>query len=363
VRSTNALLWAGLAAFTLAWIAGLVLWWFFTYRVTMGPLVAGSAIAIDGKPVATLWQPTAEFSTLLSRGRHTLTVTAPAHVATEFSFMIGWTGIRRHFALSPMPDVACVTFAGAQYPSIAPGAVWPDHPAPNEHCAPVGTKAMAEWRPDPTQPPLRQDFQYAKDGDMVELNSGMATPSIAQPLSPAGATAPPPTPSLPPSVPANPLPTTTPSSSKGGTATVRQQAHVEDLAGVIDQTRRQELESYCSDLERSAGAQLTVVTVPSLSGQSIEDYAHAIAAKRAAGQNGKDTGVLLVLAIGDHRSRLQVGNDLKAIVPDIFAGETLRGIQPKLRAGLYGEALLQAAKAVGARIAQAKGAALQRPVP
>jgi hypothetical protein len=192
VPAARGLLWAGLTIFTLIWIAGLVVWWFFTYRVTIGPLVAGSAIAIDGKPVATVSQATAEYSTLLSRGRHILAVTVPGHVATEFAFRIGWSGIRRHFALSQLPDVACVTFAGAQYPSVTPGALWPDHAAPNEHCAPVGTKGTAEWKSDVSDTRLRQDFQYTNDGDVVSLTSGtpVPTPTAAAEPPPAEGTTP-----------------------------------------------------------------------------------------------------------------------------------------------------------------------------
>jgi TPM domain len=140
--------------------------------------------------------------------------------------------------------------------------------------------------------------------------------------------------------------------SKVSAATKTPQSHVEDLANVIDQASREQLERYCADLERRTGAQLEVVTVPSLNGQSIEDYAHSLAEKQAAAHKGKDKGILLVLSIGDHRSRLQVGDDLKAIIPDGFAGETLRSMQTKLRAGLYGEALVHAANAIGARILQ-----------
>jgi hypothetical protein len=38
-------------------------------------------------------------------------------------------------------------------------------------------------------------------------------------------------------------------------------------------------------------------------------------------------------------------------------------MQPKLRAGRYGDALIQAANTIGLRIAKAKGVAIQAPVP
>jgi hypothetical protein len=137
------------------------------------------------------------------------------------------------------------------------------------------------------------------------------------------------------------------SAPKVNAPTSKLRGHVEDLANVINQARREQLERYCADLERRTGAELIIVTVPSLNGQSIEDYAHALAQKRASGH---DKAILLLLSIGDHRSRLQVGDDLKAIIPDSFAGDTLHSMQTKLRAGLYGEALVDAVNAIGGHV-------------
>jgi TonB family protein len=143
--------------------------------VTLGPLVAGSAIEIDGKPVATFAHGATEYSVLLSRGQHALAVRAPGHVANEFAFRVGWSGLRRHVTLAQVPDVACVTLTGPPSPTVTVGASWPDHPIQNEFCAPVGTQAAAEWRPDATQPPVRQAFQYTNDGDVVALTQAAAS--------------------------------------------------------------------------------------------------------------------------------------------------------------------------------------------
>jgi hypothetical protein len=169
----------------LVWVAALITWWFFSYRVALGPLVAGSAIEIDGKPLATLPHAAAEYSTLLSRGQHTLVVRAAGHTTDEVAFRIGWTGLRRRFIISQAPEIACVTLAGPTDATVTVGASWPDRPARNEYCAPVGTHAVAEWRTDATQPPDRQDFQYANDGDVVDL----AAPAMTAPAEPASSPA------------------------------------------------------------------------------------------------------------------------------------------------------------------------------
>jgi hypothetical protein len=142
---------------------------------------------------------------------------------------------------------------------------------------------------------------------------------------------------------------------KTGGPDLKPQGYVSDFAGVVDHASRQQLERYCANLEHQTGAQLALVAVPSLNGESVEEFAHALFNKWGIGHKGKDDGVLLLLSIGDRRSRLQVGHGLEATITDGFSGEALRAMQPELRAGLYGDALVRAANTIGTRIAQAKG--------
>ncbi len=141
------------------------------------------------------------------------------------------------------------------------------------------------------------------------------------------------------------------------------QGYVSDFAGVVDPASRQQLEEYCANLQSATGTQLALVTVPSLNGEPIEDSANALFRKWGVGQKGKDNGALLLLSIGDRRTRLEVGYGLEPIITDGDAGDMLRAMQPYLRAGQYGGALVMAANTIGSRIAQAKGVALQAPVP
>jgi uncharacterized protein len=102
-----------------------------------------------------------------------------------------------------------------------------------------------------------------------------------------------------------------------------------------------------------------LVTVPTLAGEPIEDVANALFRKWGIGQKGKDNGLLLLLVTGDRRMRLEVGYGLEPIIPDGYAGSVLRAMRPFLRQQRYGDALLEAAQEIGARIAQAKGVQLE----
>ena len=83
----------------------------------------------------------------------------------------------------------------------------------------------------------------------------------------------------------------------------------------------------------------------------------------ASGQKGKNEGILLLLAIGDRRNRLEVGYGLEPILPDGFAGSVLREMRPALRQQRYGEALMAAAETIGSTIAKAKNVTITAQLP
>src|SRR4051812_22820038 len=139
---------------------------------------------------------------------------------------------------------------------------------------------------------------------------------------------------------------------------LKPQGYVSDFAGVIDAQSKAELENYAARVEQQTGAQMALVTIQTLSGEPVDDVANTIYRAWGVGKKGKDEGILLLLSIADHRSRLEVGYGLEPVLPDGFDGEVLRAMRPALRQSHYGEALRSAAAAIGSRIAQSKGVTL-----
>jgi uncharacterized protein len=135
---------------------------------------------------------------------------------------------------------------------------------------------------------------------------------------------------------------------------LKPQGYVSDFAGVVDPAGRARVESYCAAIERATGAQMALVTVSSLEGEPIEDVANTIFRAWGVGQKGKNEGVLLLLAVNDRRSRLEVGYGLEPIIPDGLAGSVLREMRPALRQKDYSDALLAGAETIGSTVAQAK---------
>lgn len=139
--------------------------------------------------------------------------------------------------------------------------------------------------------------------------------------------------------------------------------YVSDYAGVLRPQQVAELNAYCSSVEKATGVQMAFVLLPSLQGEPIEDVANLLFRKWGVGQKQNNEGLLLLIAVRDRRTRLEVGYGLEPYIPDGYAGALLREMRPALRAGDYYEALRAAAETLAARIAAAKGISLEKAAP
>lgn len=139
---------------------------------------------------------------------------------------------------------------------------------------------------------------------------------------------------------------------------LKPQGYVSDFAHVLDDASHARLEAYCGRVEQVTGVQMAIVTIDSLEGDPIEDDTNTLFRQWGVGKKGKDEGIMLLVAIKDHRDRIEVGYGLEPILPDGFVGSVLREARPLLRQGAYGAALFAAAEEMGSRIAAAKGVSL-----
>lgn len=144
---------------------------------------------------------------------------------------------------------------------------------------------------------------------------------------------------------------------------LKPEGYVSDFSRVVDPQSKAALERYCAAVQNSTGAQIALVTVPSLQGEPIEDVANTIFRAWGVGAKGKNDGILLLLSTGERKSRLEVGYGLEPSIPDGFAGSILDEMRPALRQQHYGEAMMAAAQIIGSTIAKAKGVAINVQMP
>lgn len=131
-----------------------------------------------------------------------------------------------------------------------------------------------------------------------------------------------------------------------------------DFAAVLSSGAREQLTSLCAELNTKAHAQLIEVTVHSLENVPIEDFASQLFKKWGIGRKGESRGVLILLAVSDHKYRVEVGYGLEAILPDGKVGSFGREAVPLLRQNDYEGALLHIARQMAQVIAADQGITL-----
>jgi uncharacterized protein len=112
---------------------------------------------------------------------------------------------------------------------------------------------------------------------------------------------------------------------------------VNDYAKLLTQERALALEARLEKFERETGHQIAVLTIPSLEGDSLEDFSIRVAENWKIGKKGFDNGAILLIARDDRKLRIEVGYGLEGVLPDAIASRVIREvITPRFRSGDYG---------------------------
>ena len=99
--------------------------------------------------------------------------------------------------------------------------------------------------------------------------------------------------------------------------------------------------------EDSTTNQVAVLTIPSLNGEVLEEYATDVFRTWALGQADADNGVLLLIARDDRKIRIEVGYGLEGELTDRLAGYIIREeMTPRFRAGDFESGILGATEAI-----------------
>ena len=111
---------------------------------------------------------------------------------------------------------------------------------------------------------------------------------------------------------------------------------VVDEARILSPATRERIEAALEKHEKATTNQVAVLTVPSLGSDSVEGFAVKVFSTWKLGQQGKDNGVLLIVASEEHRMRIEVGYGLEGLLTDGIAGNILRtSLAPRFKAGDY----------------------------
>lgn len=130
-------------------------------------------------------------------------------------------------------------------------------------------------------------------------------------------------------------------------ASLSPQGPVSDWAELLSPEQKADLNSRMEALKASNGAELAVVTVKSLQGGEIDDFAQKLFAQWGIGQKGKDNGVLLLIAVEDRKMRIEVGYGMEGVLPDAKTGRIQdEYIVSRFKEGNYAQGLMDGTDAL-----------------
>jgi hypothetical protein len=126
----------------------------------------------------------------------------------------------------------------------------------------------------------------------------------------------------------------------------KHRGYINDFAGILDSQARSQLDQICKELERKTKTQMAIVTVTSLDGVPIEDFASQLGNSWGVGYKDSNRGILVLISLQERRYRIAVGRGLAWALTDAEADRLGQEMVPMMEKGDYGNALLHLATRV-----------------
>jgi uncharacterized protein len=133
---------------------------------------------------------------------------------------------------------------------------------------------------------------------------------------------------------------------------LKPQGYVDDFAGVLSASAKEKLTALCTEVDQKTKAQIAVVTVSSLEGETAQQFSLDLAVQWGVGPKEQARGVLILIAVNDHQYFTQVGYGLEPILPDGKVGGFGREAVPLFRQSNYDGAALLLTQRIASVIAE-----------
>jgi uncharacterized protein len=139
--------------------------------------------------------------------------------------------------------------------------------------------------------------------------------------------------------------------------------YVTDLAHVIHADTQASLEALCLEVQQKTGAQMAIVTVRSLEGETVEQYGNDLYTQLGVGGKKENRGVLLLVAPTERTYRIEVGYGLEPVITDARSGDAGRLMRSFFLQGNYSRGIEAAAWQLAKYIATDRGVTLSATPP
>jgi len=108
---------------------------------------------------------------------------------------------------------------------------------------------------------------------------------------------------------------------------------ISDTSGVLTPAAHARLDAKLRLINQSSANEVAALILPTLDGADIADVGDKTAKTWGVGKKDLDNGVLVVLAMKEHKSRISTGKGVEGDLPDLKANDILQNARPYLRKG------------------------------
>lgn len=129
--------------------------------------------------------------------------------------------------------------------------------------------------------------------------------------------------------------------------------YIQDYAGVVSPETKSRINSLGSQLAAKTKAQIVVVTTKTLEGAALEEYSLEVLRQWGIGDKTLNNGVLILVAVDDKQSRIEVGYGLEGALPDAKTGRIQDNYMiPYFQKGEYDKGILNGYLTVATEVAK-----------
>lgn len=132
-----------------------------------------------------------------------------------------------------------------------------------------------------------------------------------------------------------------------------------DEAGILGDATEQAVVNTSRALQSQTGAQIVVLTVKTLEDAPVQDYALQVFRDWGIGDKTKNNGVLILIAMKERKSRIEIGYGLEGALPDAKTGRIMDdNLIPYFAQGKYDEGIINTYNALLAEINKEYGVSI-----
>ena len=150
--------------------------------------------------------------------------------------------------------------------------------------------------------------------------------------------------------------------NKSAAVEVKKEHRIMDDAELLTPVQEDSIFAIIQGLESTIGSQIAVLTIGSLSGESIDAFSSRIVEKMKLGREKYDDGLLITVALTDRKMKIEVGYGLEKIIRDEVAARIIReDMTPRFQQGDFFNGIKTAVEKITKLIEENKQLVGERP--